>query len=237
MLIDGIRVSAACSQIFLLTLLMFHWIFDFGTLWGLSSRVENFSMCRPCKAIFGVWGSAPHSTESQSLVLEQLRKNRAEGDWAIWQHVFGKCLIIASGERLSKRDCLHFNWHRPLLLWSKSESERERATKTDCRRAKQRSTEGKPRTNKGAEGDTEEISINRSHQCYFLSWSEEETFRCLIKIQDFTSQFFCKSASNHAANRTSADAAWSRSGYRFAPVCQKAFLACGCSLVWFRHYK
>lgn len=43
----------------------------------------------------------------------------------------------------------------------------ERLNKTDCRRARQSSMQGKQRTNKGAEGDTEEISISQSYQCLF----------------------------------------------------------------------
>lgn len=66
---------------------------------------------------------------------------------------------------LTKCDCPHFGWRRPSLLWRKSKSRRERRQIPFPTQRHERSHEGKQtrRTNKRAEGDTEEKSVNWTH--------------------------------------------------------------------------
>lgn len=108
-------------------------------------------------------------------------------------------------ERGWKHDCLHLNWCRPLLLWNKSEREKNWVRQI----ARESSVEGKQKTNKGAEGDTEEISTNQSCHCFFLSQSQEQiSLRCWTKISDSISQILCKSASKHSANQAACKSVW-----------------------------
>lgn len=105
--------------------------------------------------MFGVWRSAPLSTESQQFfsvgtAVEEWRGGRPSDITVYLWKVFG--------EGLTKRDCLHFSSCRNLLLWNESERGKERE------RLRQSSRKGGQRTNKRAEGD----DIKQSR--YFLSF-------------------------------------------------------------------
>lgn len=104
-------------QIFLSTLWTFQWIFDLSALWGLSDRVSKLFSGLSWRISSAQLCSLGHNCERirEAREAERYDSISLESVWLWW-----------SGERLSKRDCLHFSWgNRPRRL-SLKESEGKR---------------------------------------------------------------------------------------------------------------
>lgn len=163
---DEIKSAAFLSQ----TLLIFH-------IHYLTWRREEFSAPPCCETVLRSLQSGSSSTELQplfTLVWEQLWESGEEAASAIWQHIFGKCLIIASGER---------GWLSVTVNWCKAFVTEERVWEWHRDRMKQIAAEqGRAACSEGGEQTTEREEIQRrdaptNHDSpIMVSVREEETF-------------------------------------------------------------